>query len=151
MANGWARDGAVQEQIDDTVSDAVKEARLRLRSALRRVVSEMWLLVVPRGHRNRLAAVQVYFAESIEKRNAKMWDDPNVTKLKRLWAQGLEEFLWQRNPLTVPEGSPAIGPTRKRSMPNIVMIDFADEQKCSEIRGLNDLSAAALARLGGAA
>lgn len=24
MANGWARDGAVQEQIDDTVSDAVK-------------------------------------------------------------------------------------------------------------------------------
>lgn len=32
MANGWARDGAVQEQIDDTVSDAVKEARLRLLS-----------------------------------------------------------------------------------------------------------------------
>ncbi|WP_338425186.1 DksA/TraR family C4-type zinc finger protein [Sphingopyxis kveilinensis] len=32
MANGWARDGAVQDQIDDTVSDAVKEARLRLLS-----------------------------------------------------------------------------------------------------------------------
>lgn len=30
MANGWARDGAVQEQIDDTVSDAVKAARARL-------------------------------------------------------------------------------------------------------------------------
>src|SRR3546814_10416084 len=30
MANGWARDGAVQEQIDDTVADAVKLARLRL-------------------------------------------------------------------------------------------------------------------------
>lgn len=30
MANGWARDGAVQEQIDDTVSDAVKSARARL-------------------------------------------------------------------------------------------------------------------------
>jgi phage/conjugal plasmid C-4 type zinc finger TraR family protein len=27
MAGGWARDGAVQEQIDDTVSDAVKLAR----------------------------------------------------------------------------------------------------------------------------
>ena len=27
MANGWARDGAVQEQIDDTVADAVKLAR----------------------------------------------------------------------------------------------------------------------------
>lgn len=32
MANGWARDGAVQEQIDDTVSDAVKNARSRLPS-----------------------------------------------------------------------------------------------------------------------
>ena len=30
MANGWARDGAVQEQIDDPVSDAVRLARLRL-------------------------------------------------------------------------------------------------------------------------
>ena len=30
MAGGWARDGAVQEQIDDTVSDAVKGARARL-------------------------------------------------------------------------------------------------------------------------
>ncbi|MDO9370357.1 MAG: DksA/TraR family C4-type zinc finger protein [Sphingopyxis sp.] len=30
MANGWARDGAVQEQIDDTVSDAVKAARARI-------------------------------------------------------------------------------------------------------------------------
>jgi phage/conjugal plasmid C-4 type zinc finger TraR family protein len=30
MANGWARDGAVQDQIDDTVSDAVKHARARL-------------------------------------------------------------------------------------------------------------------------
>ena len=30
MAGGWARDGAVQDQIDDTVSDAVKAARLRL-------------------------------------------------------------------------------------------------------------------------
>ena len=27
MAGGWARDGAVQDQIDDTVSDAVKRAR----------------------------------------------------------------------------------------------------------------------------
>ena len=27
MAGGWARDGAVQDQIEDTVSDAVKLAR----------------------------------------------------------------------------------------------------------------------------
>ena len=30
MASGWAPDGAVQDQIDDTVADAVKIARARL-------------------------------------------------------------------------------------------------------------------------
>ena len=30
MANGWAHDGAVQDQIDDTVADAVAQARLKL-------------------------------------------------------------------------------------------------------------------------
>ncbi len=30
MAGGWARDGAVQDQIDDTVTDAVLAARARM-------------------------------------------------------------------------------------------------------------------------
>lgn len=30
MAGGWARDGAVQDQIDDSVKDAVTGARLRI-------------------------------------------------------------------------------------------------------------------------
>lgn len=30
MAGGWSRDGAVQDQIDDTVKDAVKAARARM-------------------------------------------------------------------------------------------------------------------------
>ena len=30
MATGWARDGAVQDQIDDTIKDAVEAVRLRL-------------------------------------------------------------------------------------------------------------------------
>lgn len=30
MANGWARDGAVQDQIDASVEDAVRRARSRL-------------------------------------------------------------------------------------------------------------------------
>lgn len=33
MAGGWTRDGAVQEQIDDTVTDAVLRARASLRAA----------------------------------------------------------------------------------------------------------------------
>ncbi|TPE58464.1 DksA/TraR family C4-type zinc finger protein [Sandaracinobacter neustonicus] len=32
MAGGWARDGAVQDQIDDSVTDAVLLARARLSS-----------------------------------------------------------------------------------------------------------------------
>ncbi len=32
MAGGWARDGAVQDQIDDNVNDAVAAARRRLSS-----------------------------------------------------------------------------------------------------------------------
>lgn len=30
MASGWARDGAVQDQIDASIEDAVKQARSRL-------------------------------------------------------------------------------------------------------------------------
>ncbi|THD34800.1 MAG: DksA/TraR family C4-type zinc finger protein [Sphingomonas sp.] len=30
MAGGWSRDGAVQDQIDDTVADAVSGARARM-------------------------------------------------------------------------------------------------------------------------
>lgn len=30
MAGGWTRDGAVQDQIDDTVADAVKRARANM-------------------------------------------------------------------------------------------------------------------------
>jgi len=30
MATGWAKEGAVQEQIDDTIDDAVRRARSRL-------------------------------------------------------------------------------------------------------------------------
>lgn len=32
MAGGWTRDGAVQDQIDDTVKDAVQFARARMPS-----------------------------------------------------------------------------------------------------------------------
>ncbi len=43
MAGGWARDGAVQDQIDDTIADGVKHARGQMptgESALYCVVCE---------------------------------------------------------------------------------------------------------------
>jgi phage/conjugal plasmid C-4 type zinc finger TraR family protein len=33
MAGGWTRDGAVQDQIDDTIRDAVEAARARLQGS----------------------------------------------------------------------------------------------------------------------
>ncbi|MFT5776587.1 DksA/TraR family C4-type zinc finger protein [Hyphomonas sp.] len=30
MASGWARDGAIQDQIDDSINDAVQNARARM-------------------------------------------------------------------------------------------------------------------------
>ena len=51
------------------------------------------------------------------------------------------------NPLLLPEGSPAVGPQRKRYMPNTVMIDFADPIKCEHIRALNDLTPDKLAEM----
>lgn len=79
--------------------------------------------------------------ESIETRNEEMWEPPNVQKMKRLWKSGAREMVDYRNPLTLPQGSPLAGITRKRLIPNIIMIDFADPGKCRTIRELNDMSA----------
>jgi hypothetical protein len=85
---------------------------------------------------------------SIESRNKSMWAPPNITRLKKLWGEGLGDYVDTANPFTPPVGSPAIGAQRKRFMPNIVMIDFADETKCQQIRDLNDLTPEALAAMG---
>jgi DNA invertase Pin-like site-specific DNA recombinase len=45
-----------------------KDARLRLRAALRRIIEGIWLLVVPRG-RDRLALVQIWFKDTGEYRS----------------------------------------------------------------------------------
>lgn len=77
--------------------------------------------------------------ESIKKRDDGMWESPNVSKMKQLWGQGLGDFVNGRVRL------PAVNPLanaqqRRRFFPNIVMIDFADDDKCSKIRGLNEIS-----------
>jgi phage/conjugal plasmid C-4 type zinc finger TraR family protein len=58
MAGGWTRDGAVQDQIDDTVMDAVLNARARLPAG----ESETYCLVcgeeIPEGRRTALPGVK---------------------------------------------------------------------------------------------
>ena len=41
MATGWAGDGAVQDQIDATVKDAIKRARSQLPSGPRRFAGSL--------------------------------------------------------------------------------------------------------------
>jgi DNA invertase Pin-like site-specific DNA recombinase len=60
-ADTWKDAHALTDLLDDADNGEREDVRLRLRAALRRVVKEMWLLVVPRG-RDRLCACQVWFA-----------------------------------------------------------------------------------------
>lgn len=82
--------------------------------------------------------------ESIKKRNDGLWSAPNVERMKALWSSGLRDMVERSNPHNVPN-NPA--PFLKKFMPNIVMIDFADDRKCQIVRDLNDLSDEALAKL----
>ena len=78
--------------------------------------------------------------ESIKKRDDGMWDAPNVSKMKQLWGQGLGDFVNAR--VSLPSNNPlAAAQQRLKFFPNIVMIDFADNAKCRQIRDLNDLTA----------
>jgi phage/conjugal plasmid C-4 type zinc finger TraR family protein len=54
MAGGWARDGAVQDQIDDTVSDAVKNARARIPAGEGADFCEECGELIPEGRRRAL-------------------------------------------------------------------------------------------------
>ncbi|AJJ11892.1 prokaryotic dksA/traR C4-type zinc finger family protein [Yersinia rohdei] len=62
MASGWAGDGAVQDQIDSTLEDAVQRAR----QALGTGVSEIYCLecgkIIPEARRNALAGVKTCLA-----------------------------------------------------------------------------------------
>jgi len=59
MATGWAGDGAVQEQIDATVKDAIKRARANIPSGLSRVYCAECDEPIPEARRRALAGVRL--------------------------------------------------------------------------------------------
>lgn len=59
MAVGWAKDGAVQEQIDAGVADAVKRARSRLGKGESRTHCEACEEQIPEARRNALPGVRL--------------------------------------------------------------------------------------------
>jgi phage/conjugal plasmid C-4 type zinc finger TraR family protein len=62
MANGWAQDGAVQDQIDDTVKDAVLAARLRLPSGESAADCDLCGEDIPEARRKALPGVRTCVA-----------------------------------------------------------------------------------------
>lgn len=58
MAGGWTRDGAVQDQIDDTVKDAVRAARSRLASGAGSFECDECGDVIPSGRYAALPGVR---------------------------------------------------------------------------------------------
>ena len=62
MAGGWARDGAVQDQIDDTVSDAVSAARARMPSGVSAEYCDECGEPIPQKRREALPGVRTCVA-----------------------------------------------------------------------------------------
>lgn len=59
MATGWAREGAVQEQIDATVNDAVSRARQRLHAGPSLSHCAECGAEIPEGRRQAVAGVRL--------------------------------------------------------------------------------------------
>ena len=59
MAGGWSRDGAVQEQIDASVEDAVKLARSRLPNGKSLTHCEECETVIPEARRKAIPGVRL--------------------------------------------------------------------------------------------
>ena len=58
MANGWAPDGAVQQQIEDSVKDALGTARARIPSGASRTECEECGDPIPEARRRALPGVR---------------------------------------------------------------------------------------------
>lgn len=59
MATGWAQDGAVQEQIDDTITDAVERARSQLPAGDSLTHCEECDAPIPEARRKAVPGVQL--------------------------------------------------------------------------------------------
>jgi len=62
MATGWAGDGAVQDQIDATVEDAIRRARSRLPSGPGRTHCEECDAPIPEARRKAVPGVRLCVA-----------------------------------------------------------------------------------------
>ena len=62
MASGWARDGAVQDQIDASIEDAVERARSNLATGESSLFCEECDAAIPEQRREAIPGVQLCVA-----------------------------------------------------------------------------------------
>ena len=62
MAGGWSRDGAVQDQMDASVEDAIKQARSRLPAGEGLTHCEVCAKTIPEARRNAVPGVRLCVA-----------------------------------------------------------------------------------------
>ncbi|MDW2982346.1 MAG: DksA/TraR family C4-type zinc finger protein [Rhodanobacter sp.] len=78
MATGWAGDGAVQDQIDATVNDAVQRARQQLRQGPGRERCEECDAPIPAARRQAVPGVRLCVAcqtaQDAEQRSAALYN-----------------------------------------------------------------------------
>lgn len=74
MAGGWSRDGAVQDQIDSSVEDAVAAARSRLRYGESLLHCEECGEAIPEARRNAVPGVRlcIHCQNEIDNSQAKL-------------------------------------------------------------------------------
>jgi DNA invertase Pin-like site-specific DNA recombinase len=70
LSESWGQAQSLAAALNAAPDQA--DARLRLRSALRRIVAGIWVLIVGRG-RHKLAGVQVWFAGEKRRRDYLLW------------------------------------------------------------------------------
>ena len=71
MATGWAGDGAVQDQIDATIKDAIERARGRLRSGPSLTHCEECDAPIPQARRDAIPGVRLCVpCQQIEEQDA---------------------------------------------------------------------------------
>jgi len=99
-------------------------------------------LMTAGGHGNPQVMGMMYWTttglkESIYKRNKGMWTEPNKAKLRMLWHNGMGQAVRDGAPRNLNYDAVSSGAVIKAFMPNFIMIDFSDEEKCQTIYDLN--------------
>jgi hypothetical protein len=75
--------------------------------------------------------------KSIKERDAEMWTDPNLERFYAMWKECLHSNLRMRLQAMRMNPNQLLACYLKRFIPNFIMIDFADSDRCKKIYQLN--------------